>query len=160
MALCLAASLLERRGFDASDQLRRYLRWYDDGYLSSNGTCFDVGNTVHRALVTFRTTGDPQSGPTEPQSAGNGSIMRLAPVVLCFCPDAERANHFAAESSRKTHGTAEAVNGCRLLADILCALLCGAAKADALRVAEPEPGTFMCRGVLAKFTGNPAHNPA
>lgn len=141
MALCLAVSLLETRGFDGSDQLRRYLRWYDDGYLSSTGECFDVGNTVRRALVKFRDTGDPFSGPTEPRSAGNGSIMRLAPVVLCYCPDRERVRHFAAESSRTTHGTPEAVNGCQLLGGIMFALLSGEAKDDALRSVESESWT-------------------
>src|SRR5690242_9536897 len=47
MALCLAESLTERRGFDAADQMRRYLRWWREGYLSSTpGECFDIGMTV------------------------------------------------------------------------------------------------------------------
>lgn len=46
MALCLATSLVECGGFDAADQMDRYLRWYEEGYLSSTGTCFDIGNTV------------------------------------------------------------------------------------------------------------------
>jgi ADP-ribosylglycohydrolase len=57
MALCLAESLVERRGFDAVDQLERYLAWWRDGHLSSSGRCFDIGNTVRHALVTF----DPSS---------------------------------------------------------------------------------------------------
>lgn len=35
MALCLATSLVETRGFDPVDQMQRYLRWLDEGYLSS-----------------------------------------------------------------------------------------------------------------------------
>jgi ADP-ribosylglycohydrolase len=46
MALCLAESLTERRGFDAKDQMDRYCRWHEQGYLSSTGRCFDIGNTV------------------------------------------------------------------------------------------------------------------
>ena len=46
MALCLADSLLTCGEFDAVDQLQRYLRWRREGYLSSNGHCFDVGGTV------------------------------------------------------------------------------------------------------------------
>jgi hypothetical protein len=37
MALCLAESLIERRGFDPVDQLERYCRWYRLGHLSSTG---------------------------------------------------------------------------------------------------------------------------
>jgi ADP-ribosyl-[dinitrogen reductase] hydrolase len=50
MALCLATSLIKRRGFDAEDQMKRYVHWWDNGYLSSTGTCFDIGMTVSRAL--------------------------------------------------------------------------------------------------------------
>ncbi len=42
MALCLAESLVTCRGFDPADQLNRYLRWWQEGYLSSNGRCFDI----------------------------------------------------------------------------------------------------------------------
>ena len=37
MALCLAESLIEKKGFDPIDQLERYLRWSQEGYLSSTG---------------------------------------------------------------------------------------------------------------------------
>ena len=49
MALCLAESLVECRGFDPVDQLRRYCRWYREGHLSSTGRCFDIGNTTRAA---------------------------------------------------------------------------------------------------------------
>ncbi len=53
MALCLAESLIEKKGFDPVDQLERYTRWKEDGHLSSNGRAFDIGNTVQAALVRF-----------------------------------------------------------------------------------------------------------
>src|SRR3954447_10436038 len=53
MALCLAESLVECRGFEAVDQLERYVRWYHDGYLSSTGRCFDIGNATRAALTRF-----------------------------------------------------------------------------------------------------------
>lgn len=46
MALCLAESLIACDGFGARDQMDRYLRWYREGYLSSTGRCFDIGNTL------------------------------------------------------------------------------------------------------------------
>ncbi|GAH50197.1 unnamed protein product, partial [marine sediment metagenome] len=84
MALCLAESLVERNGFDPNDQMRRYLSWYREGYLSSTGECFDIGGTVRSALHRFEKTGKPFSGSTDPHSAGNGSLMRLAPAPLFF----------------------------------------------------------------------------
>jgi ADP-ribosylglycohydrolase len=53
MALCLAESLIERRGFDPVDQLSRYCRWWREGYLTSIGRCFGIGNTVRDALSRF-----------------------------------------------------------------------------------------------------------
>ena len=60
MGLCLATSLLECGGFDARDQAQRYCRWRDEGYLSSNGRCFDIGMTVSDALRRFEATGSIQ----------------------------------------------------------------------------------------------------
>jgi ADP-ribosyl-[dinitrogen reductase] hydrolase len=84
MALCLAASLVECGGFDAADQMDRYVRWWKQGYMSSNGRCFDIGNTVRSALRRFAETRDPWAGSTNPRTAGNGSIMRLAPVAMFY----------------------------------------------------------------------------
>lgn len=58
MALCLAESLLDIGEMDLADQMRRYVMWRDDGYLSSNGRCFDIGNTVSRQLSRFARTGE------------------------------------------------------------------------------------------------------
>ncbi|MEZ4716067.1 MAG: ADP-ribosylglycohydrolase family protein [Caldilineaceae bacterium] len=46
LALCLATSLHECGGFDADDQMQRYVRWWQEGYLSSIGRCFDIGSTT------------------------------------------------------------------------------------------------------------------
>lgn len=125
MALCLATSLVECNGFDALDQMERYCKWADTGYLSSTGTCFDIGVTVASALRRFREMGNPFAGSRDPHTAGNGSIMRLAPIPMFYFPDLDAAERFAAESSRTTHGAAECIDACRLLARIICRALSG-----------------------------------
>jgi ADP-ribosyl-[dinitrogen reductase] hydrolase len=130
MALCLATSLVESGTFDPKDQMDRYCRWWKDGYLSSNGTCFDIGNTVSAALRRYGQTGDPMAGSTNPHSAGNGSIMRLAPVPMFYYPDLTAAIRYSAESSRTTHGAPECIDACRLLAGIIFRALSGASKED------------------------------
>jgi ADP-ribosyl-[dinitrogen reductase] hydrolase len=132
MALCLATSLIERQGFDAEDQMRRYCRWVDDGYLSSIGRCFDIGNTVSDALRRFRGTGNPFAGSPESTMAGNGSIMRLAPVPMFYFPDESAAVRYSAESSRTTHGAAECVDACRFLGGVLVRALAGRTTEDIL----------------------------
>jgi ADP-ribosyl-[dinitrogen reductase] hydrolase len=128
MALCLAESLIECRGFDPADQMRRYVRWYREGYLSSTGRCFDIGGTVRSALLRFERTGDPYSGSTDPHSAGNGSLMRLAPVPLFCAANPEQAIERAADSSRTTHGTRTAVDACRYFAGLIVGAVQGESK--------------------------------
>ena len=132
MALCLATSLVETGVFDAADQMSRYARWADSGYLSSNGRCFDIGNTVAAALRRYRATGNPFAGTVDPRSAGNGCLMRLAPIPMFYYPDQDAASHYAAESSRTTHGAVECLEACRLFANILIRALAGSPKEEVL----------------------------
>jgi ADP-ribosyl-[dinitrogen reductase] hydrolase len=133
MALCLATSLLENEGFDADDQMQRYCRWQSEGYLSSNGRCFDIGNTVSNALRRYQSDGNPYAGFRDAWSAGNGSLMRLAPVPLFYFSEPEKTEIFAVESSRTTHGAAECLDACRLFSRQLLRALAGEEKAQILR---------------------------
>ncbi|WP_210487276.1 ADP-ribosylglycohydrolase family protein [Rufibacter aurantiacus] len=141
MALCLADSLLHCNGFDAKDQMQRYVRWYREGYRSSSGECFDIGNATYQALSRFEQTQDPFSGSTNPCSAGNGSIMRLAPVPLFYYQTPELALQHAADSSRTTHGAKTAVDACVYLAGLLMGALQGKSKEELLQpLYTPVPG--------------------
>jgi ADP-ribosyl-[dinitrogen reductase] hydrolase len=143
MALCLAESLIECGGFDPIDQLRRYVRWHREGHHSSTSRCFDIGMTVRDALGRFEETGEPWCGSTHPQSAGNGSVMRLAPVPLYFASDPKLAVARAADSSRTTHGAPEAVDACRYFAGLIIGALQGRLKRELLAPAfEPVAGMW------------------
>ena len=123
MALCLATSLLESRGFDGRDQMDRYLRWRRDGYLSAYGRPIGIGTTVSASLDRYEATGDPMAGPNRLQTAGNGSLMRLAPLPMYLLHDGTRAIELAAEMSKTTHGAAEAVDACRYMTGLLIGAL-------------------------------------
>jgi ADP-ribosyl-[dinitrogen reductase] hydrolase len=151
MALCLADSLVSCRGFNPVDQMQRYCRWYNHGYLSSVGKCFDIGGTTRTALSKFERTGDPFSGPTDARSAGNGCIMRLAPVPIYFHADCENVDLWAGESARTTHGAAECIEGSRLFGRMLWAALAGQDK-DAV-LFNHDPGGFQCEKVQAIARG-------
>jgi ADP-ribosyl-[dinitrogen reductase] hydrolase len=129
MALALADSIAAA-GWDLDDQARRYVAWWKEGRYSVTGRCFDIGNTTRDGLMNFRTRGDARTaGERGEFSAGNGSIMRLAPVPIAFqawYPDraAELAER-AAESSLPTHGSSACLSACRYLALVLAALIRG-----------------------------------
>ncbi len=142
MALCLAESLIEK-GFDPADQMRRYLRWYREGYLSSTGLCFDIGNTVATALQRFEQSGEPFAGSTDPRTAGNGSLMRLAPIPLAYANQPAEAIERAAEMSRTTHASRQAIDACRYYAGLIIGALRGESKERLLEERyAPEAGIW------------------
>lgn len=128
MALCLAESLITCQGFDVRDQMERYTRWWQEGHLSSTGRCFDIGNTVAGALRQFSQTGNPLAGSIDPHRAGNGSLMRLAPVPMFFAAEPENAIRMSGESSKTTHGAETCVDACRYYGGLIVGALRGTEK--------------------------------
>ena len=128
MALCMGESLVECQGFDAEDQMRRYLRWWREGYMSSTDECFDIGATTASSLARFEQTGESFCGPTAPNTAGNGPIMRLAPVPMYYALRPSEAIEKSAESSRTTHGARTCLDACRYLAGLLVGAIKGIEK--------------------------------
>jgi ADP-ribosyl-[dinitrogen reductase] hydrolase len=124
MALCLGDSLLEK-GFDLHDQITKYVKWYREGYMSSNGRCFDIGIATREALSRFIAGGNPEAGSTNPRSAGNGCIMRLAPVPIMYADNIEEAARLSAEQSKTTHGATECIEASQLFGGILARTLQG-----------------------------------
>lgn len=144
MALALADSLTNCGKLDPADLMRRFVAWWRDGAYSPTGTCFDIGITTSAALARFENTGEPIAGSTEPSSAGNGSLMRLAPIAIWGVTSGEAATRQAArQQSATTHGAAACLDACEgfaviLRAAILGASLDGAVEAAAqLHVADP-----------------------
>lgn len=132
MALALADSLLGDPRLDEADLARRFTRWWLEGEYSCTGRCFDIGITVRDALARWERTGIPLAGSTSPDSAGNGSLMRLAPVALRHWNDPTTLRDVAARQSRVTHATAEAVDACVLYAYILAEAIAGRPRAEVL----------------------------
>ena len=134
LALCLAESLIETGEFSKKDQLTRYVRWMDEGHLSSNGRCFDIGNTTRYSLQRFKLTGEVETDLTSPHNAGNGSIMRLAPVPMFYGTDPSYAVMMSGESSKTTHGAITAVDACRYFGGLIYGALNGVHKETLLSV--------------------------
>ncbi len=128
--LLLAMSLIEKKGFDPRDQLEKYLKWMKTGYMSSTGYCFDIGKTTRDALLEFEITGREYS--TFVDGAGNGCIMRLAPVPMYFREDPGNAIEMSGLSAKTTHGSITAVDSARYLGAILVGLLNGDSKETVL----------------------------
>ena len=78
MAMCMMDSYVRKGKYDLKDIGRTFVRWYQDGYLSSvEGRSFDVGVATTNACREIAFRKSLVNGSEEAQ--GNGSIMRFAP---------------------------------------------------------------------------------
>ena len=136
MALALADSLVQNADLAEQDLLDRFVQWQTTGEYSRTGTCFDIGITTRQALRQWQMTKVLFPGSTDPGSAGNGSLMRLAPVAICFWHDRRRLRDAAARQSRTTHGAPEAVDACVMFAEVLADAIEGKRRSEVLRSCE------------------------
>jgi ADP-ribosyl-[dinitrogen reductase] hydrolase len=125
MALCLADCLIANNGaLDPNDLAMRFVRWWRQGENSVTGSCFDIGGATQSALASFERTGAPR-GSDHAHAAGNGGIMRLAPVAVAARGDAAKAAALARAQSEVTHAALECLDAAEALALILCAGIAG-----------------------------------
>ena len=122
MALCLGISLIEKQGMDLNDQMNRYLRWLRLGENSSTGECFDCGEGTVKALAAYEATG---SFSPAPDSAGNGCLMRLAPVAIRYLYNSASARKNAILSASPTHAAEEALQATEYLGWLLSMFIQG-----------------------------------
>ena len=116
MALAIAEAFIEAGGLAPSMIMDNFLKWKNDGAYSPRGVMFDCGNTVFAALQAYeKDRSNPFTGDTDPMSAGNGGLMRLAPAIIA-ASKVDEAVHFARETTRLTHGAEEALNYSEMLA--------------------------------------------
>ncbi len=124
MMLCLAESLADNEGFAPEDIMERYSAW-----LQSQPR--HVSLTVRAALISYRsgTHWDVASrrafeilgGPT----AGNGSLIRCAPLGLLYSGDAETRHELSHRESTLTHFDQLAGWSCAACNDLITAALHG-----------------------------------
>ncbi len=157
MALALADSLLASERLDCRDLMDRFVSWWRDGEYSCTGHCFDIGNTIRQALQRYLRTGDPLAGSTDPMAAGNGSLMRLAPVALQCWNDRARLACDAALQSRTTHAAPEAVDACRAFADLLADAISGGQRQAVLATRSFEGAPAIAEILGGSWRGRARH---
>ncbi|CAF3719124.1 unnamed protein product, partial [Rotaria sordida] len=157
MALCLATSLIARRDFVPYDQLVRYKWWYQYGYMSSTGKCFDIGAATRQSIIQFEKNQKDFANKTsipidymdflcdqnclsefnvycsEAGVAGNGALMRLAPVPLFFYRNPKKAVEYAGISGKITHGDDKVYDACRFYAALIIGALQHKSKNELLK---------------------------
>ncbi|MGH8322482.1 MAG: ADP-ribosylglycohydrolase family protein, partial [Steroidobacteraceae bacterium] len=132
MALCLAESLLQSHGFDARDQIERYRRWQEEGYLSATGQCVGITASTARAIAMAQWRRQAFSGSHDPAQLDPEPLSRVAPAVLFFFASSDQAIDQATEAARTTCQAPLVLDACRSLARALHAALSGQPKAVVL----------------------------
>lgn len=133
MALAMADSLVAQGGLNEQDLLTRFHDWWQNGTYSCTGRCFDIGVTTAHALSRWKATGKDHCGSIDPQTAGNGSLMRLAPVAIRFRDDRAALRDAAARQSKTTHAAPEAIEACILYAEMMADAISGARRSEVLK---------------------------
>lgn len=122
-ALAIARSVVDSDGFDPSDIADRFVAWYDTGP-------FDIGIMTEDSLQKLK-TGTPwdEAGREvwqqrrEGKNAGNGSVMRTAPLAIGFGSDKAKLVDVSRKSSRITHADDRCEFGCAILNLTIAAIL-------------------------------------
>lgn len=159
-ALCIARSLAERETFDPEDIADRFVQWYESGP-------FDIGVMTRQSLQrlqrgeSWENAGQAvwEASP-EGSNAGNGSVMRCAPLALAFRDDPETLAQVSKDSSRITHADPRCTYGCAVLNHLIAGFLTG--KEDPLERALDRINDEAPDELLSKITTiiEANHDPA
>lgn len=114
-ALCLLESLIHCGRYHAYDFSQRLLRWHDKGHMAVDNYVFDIGNQTSESVMRLKQgqTTD-HSGLNGVRNNGNGSLMRVLPLVLLHQGKDEELVTDAHRQSKLTHGHARSQVSCAL----------------------------------------------
>lgn len=136
LALYLVASLLRNNGFDMDDYAQQIVAWFE-------AMPFDIGSTTLSSVDKLRMGVDPREAGHqtveergEYRSAGNGSIMRCAPLAIAYPDDLDTLQEVSRKSSEITHADPRCTHGCAALNIVLASIIRG--REDPLGIALEE----------------------
>jgi ADP-ribosyl-[dinitrogen reductase] hydrolase len=139
MALCIADSLIEKKNFDAIDIMKKFSKWYREGYNSPTGKCFDIGMATVSAIRYFEREGSFIKDNT---AAGNGVIMRLAPIPMMFVNDDIKCHDYCKINANMTHPSPQGIGCSVYMGWIISSLLSGMSKNDVLEGPDPNKWAY------------------
>ena len=126
MTFCLAESLCS--GFNIEDMKEKFCDWLYDGYWTHDGKdAFDVGITTSAVLVSIKAgTAPVESGESDQSSNGNGSLMRILPLVF-YVKDMDAPTRFVhiEAASGVTHAHLRSKIACSIYVEMALQLLKG-----------------------------------
>jgi ADP-ribosylglycohydrolase len=115
--------------------MKKFSEYFDNGYMTPYGHCFDIGRTTIEAIGAFtRGTPSSQCGQTGEHDNGNGALMRIAPLVFLNIKDESLLSRVGKieRYAGLTHAHPRSMFGCILYVEFLRQLYLGKEKREAL----------------------------
>lgn len=112
LTFCLAESINE--GLDLQQLANKFIAWKNENYWTPEGEVFDIGIATSIAIDRLANGVNPElAGGIEEFDNGNGSLMRILPLVL-YCKDKTIFERFqiTKQVSSLTHRHIRSVIGC------------------------------------------------
>ena len=128
LTLCLAEGLTKE--FSLKGIANNFVKWYHNNYWTASGELFDIGIATKKAINKIVDGKTPElAGGTDASSNGNGSLMRILPLLFYICnkPIAERFQIIKQVSSI-THGHIRSVIACFYYLEFAKQILYGVGK--------------------------------
>lgn len=133
MTYCLAENLAVR--YNPDDIARNFIKWYRNGYWTAHGNVFDIGIATREALNRI-INGETAllAGGFEENSNGNGSLMRILPLVFYLLDKPIEQRYLVTkEVSSITHMHVRSVISCFYYLEFARCLMLGKEKSEAYR---------------------------
>lgn len=128
MLLCLAKQIAE--GFSISKLANKFVDWFTKGEYTANGYVFDFGGTTAKAITKIKKGVKPvDAGGKNIFDNGNGSLMRIAPLVLLLYKyDVKCKYKICKAVSSITHGHEISIAACVIFIEFILELISGVNK--------------------------------
>ena len=114
-ALRVARSLVECGGFDPDDASQRFVEWFEGGAVGIGGLTRRVLRQIADGDDWERASRESWEDSPEGRNAGNGSVMRCAPIAVVCAHDVDELTTASRTSSKLTHYDPRCVYGCEFL---------------------------------------------
>jgi ADP-ribosyl-[dinitrogen reductase] hydrolase len=128
LTFCLAEAIAS--GFTLEGTGRNFINWRYDNYWTADNEVFDIGMTTQRAIDRLVKGTPPQhAGDFEEESNGNGSLMRILPLLVYIRDKpVDECYQLIKQVSSMTHGHARSVIACFYYLEFALGLLNGEEK--------------------------------
>lgn len=126
MGLCVADSLLKFCEYRGTDVRKRFHAWWYRGYNNTfhgDRTSVGLGGNIRQSLLLEAGVEPTATFEVNREDAGNGSLMRLAPIPVFFHHDKDMARDRANIASRSTHPGKLAAYACEFVSYLVASAL-------------------------------------